>query len=117
MKLFCKQCKIQISNNLIKLEDKNLLNENDGEDYIPQGYYIIDDGDYYSTEGNLIINIKDIINTERHSDKSRLNGCCGLDGLDGLNIVCINNHELGTEKSDCWMAKCICIEPDLVEMK
>jgi hypothetical protein len=28
---------------------------------------------------------------------------CGLDGMDGPNLVCVNGHEIGTEKSDCWM--------------
>ncbi len=41
-------------------------------------------------------------NTE---DSSRLNGCCGLDGCDGLNKKCQCGAYIGTEKSDCWTPK------------
>jgi len=32
----------------------------------------------------------------------RLNGCCGLDGCDGPNKICLCGEHVGTEKSDCW---------------
>ena len=115
MKLVCKLCNIEITNHLVELQNLNLLNENDGEDYIPSGFYIVGDGRYDSrSKGRIIINLNDLINSKHHSDASRLNGCCGLDGLDGINTVCINNHEIGTENSDCWMAHYITIEPDMI---
>src|SRR6266571_1330633 len=49
----------------------------------------------------LIVGI--LSGTKHHSDYHRRNGCCGLDGMDGPNLVCPNAHEVGTEKSDCWM--------------
>ena len=61
--------------------------------------------DYSSTPGRVLVNLRDLIGTKRHADSRRLNGCCGLDGLDGANLVCVNGHEVGTEKSDCWMAQ------------
>jgi hypothetical protein len=50
----------------------------------------------------VIVNIADLVSIRRHPDFRRLNGCCGLDGCDGPNLVCTNGHEIGTEKSDCW---------------
>lgn len=33
----------------------------------------------------------------------RLNGCCGLDGCDGPNMLCrVCEAEVGTMQSDCW---------------
>lgn len=61
------------------------------------------------------MNLNDLINSKYHSDSSRLNGCCGNDGLDGINRVCKNNHEIGTEKSDCWMPHFISLDPKLIE--
>lgn len=115
MKLFCKICNVEITKSIIELQDLKQLNETDGEDYIPAGFYTVGDGKYdANSKGKIIININDMLNTKHHSNASRLNGCCGLDGLDGINTVCINEHELGTESSDCWMAHYISLEPDLV---
>lgn len=112
----CKNCSVTLTNNLIELKDKSLINENDGEDYIPEGFYIIGNEDYHSImKDRIVINIKDLINSTNHWDRKRLNGCCGLDGTDGINKICINNHEICTEKSDCWMAHFVIFEPDLVE--
>lgn len=116
MKLVCKTCNVEITKHLIELHDFNLLNNDDGEDYIPLGFYMIgygkDNKDYPT---KIIINLKDLINSKHHFDTSRLNGCCGLDGCDGINTVCINNHELGTENSDCWMPHYISLESDLIK--
>jgi hypothetical protein len=115
MKLVCKICNVEITKKLTELQDFNQLNEVAGEDYIPSSFYVIGDGVYDSkSQGKIIVNIKDLINTKHHSDTSRLNGCCGLDGLDGINTVCINNHELGTENSDCWMSHYVSLEQDLI---
>jgi hypothetical protein len=118
MPLFCRKCNISVSNQLQELTDTTLLNEKDGEPHIPKGYYIISDGGYYtSTEGKLIINISDLINCKNHRDKRRLGGCCGLDGLDGPNKVCRNGHEIGTERSDCWLAHAFLFEIDTANIQ
>ncbi|MCY8235263.1 hypothetical protein [Priestia endophytica] len=115
MKLICNACKLEVSKNLTELKDLNLLDENSGKDYIPQGFFIIDDGqEDIQTKGFIIINVKDLINSNYHSDGSRLNGCCGYDGLDGMNRVCLNDHEIGTENSDCWMPHYVALNPDLI---
>ena len=115
MKLICQNCKIEISKQVTELKDINFLNENNGEDYIPEGFFMVDSGlEDIKTKGYIIINIKDLLNSNYHPDGSRLNGCCGYDGLDGVNRVCNNNHEIGTENSDCWMPHFIALNPDLV---
>ncbi|WP_419392793.1 hypothetical protein [Cytobacillus praedii] len=115
MKLICEICKIEISKEVTKLENLIFLNENEGQDYIPQGFYIGNDGKAgIELKGSIIINIKDLINSNLHPNESRLNGCCGYDGLDGMNRVCLNNHEIGTENSDCWMPHFVALNPDLV---
>ncbi|MFE9428621.1 hypothetical protein ACFYNO_37400 [Kitasatospora sp. NPDC006697] len=44
--------------------------------------------------------------TAPHPSSSRRNGCCGLDGMDGPNLVCGGcGAEVGTEQSDCWTGR------------
>lgn len=115
MKLICKTCKTIISKEVVELKDLKLLNDIDGKDYIPEGFFIVGSQEEYpSKKGLIIINIKDLINSKHHSDESRLNGCCGQDGQDGMNRICVNNHEIGTENSDCWMAHFIGLDPEYV---
>jgi hypothetical protein len=116
MKIICQQCNVEVSKQVTELDDLSLLKQNDGEAYIPEGFFIVDnDKEDIRTKGTIIINLKDLINSKYHSDESRLNGCCGYDGLDGINRVCVNNHEIGTENSDCWMPHFIALEPLLVK--
>ncbi len=36
-------------------------------------------------------------------DPAKLNGCCGLDGCDGPNLLCGNcGAEVATLRTDCW---------------
>ncbi|OZT11108.1 hypothetical protein CHN50_18370 [Priestia aryabhattai] len=101
---------MDISNVLTELNDMSLLKEEMEEDYIPQGYFlIVDEDDEVDKKGTIIINMKDLINSKHHPDGDRLNGCCGLDGM---NRVCLNGHEIGTENSDCWMPHYIAINPN-----
>ncbi|MFS0861092.1 hypothetical protein [Fredinandcohnia sp. 179-A 10B2 NHS] len=116
MKVICRQCNVEISKQVVELHDLTLLTKKDGEDYIPEGFYIVDTGEEVLDEkGTIIINLKDLLNSKYHHNRRRLNGCCGYDGVDGVNRVCINNHEIGTEKSDCWMPHYIALQSDLVE--
>ncbi|MFL0366235.1 hypothetical protein ACH0BF_24975 [Pseudobacillus sp. 179-B 2D1 NHS] len=116
MRLACQTCDTVISNELIELKDLSRLNKKDGQDYIPKGFFIIDNQEFYlRLKGSIMVNIKDLINSKYHSDVSRLNGCCGRDGLDGMNRTCFNNHEIGTEMSDCWMPHCVALNPHLVK--
>ncbi|HEU4471568.1 MAG TPA: hypothetical protein VFR58_10820, partial [Flavisolibacter sp.] len=88
---------------LEKISGPYELSEQDKDDYLPRGYFMFDDDEYFTgSKGKLIINKFDLINCKDHPDQNRLNGCYVLAGLDGINKVCCNGHEIATEKSDCW---------------
>ncbi len=108
--LECSICRLPVTKVLKRLEDTSPLSDEDNADednadLLPAGFCIIGDGSYYSEPaGQLLINCEDAINTKYHPDQSRLvGGCCGLDGSNGMNLVCLNGHEVGTMRSDCWM--------------
>src|ERR1700735_5278426 len=95
----CTKCGTVLTVPLLEFIDDSMLSEKEGSDYIPRGYYVMSDGGLFTnTEGQFIVNLKDAVNTKRHSDARRLNGCCGLDGCDGMNTLCENGHEVGTER-------------------
>jgi len=99
------------------VQESRKRNENDGQDYIPRGFYLIQEETAYEIfKGSIIINSKDLINSNHHSDSSRLNGCCGLDGCVGMNRVCLQDHEIGTEYSDCWRFHKVVLNPELVQL-
>ncbi|MFD4609688.1 hypothetical protein ACFWOT_16620 [Streptomyces sp. NPDC058440] len=51
----------------------------------------------------FILHPDDVPGTVPHPDHGRRNGCCGLDGQDGPNLVCAAcGSEVATEQSDCW---------------
>jgi len=103
---------------LTELTDFSRLNTEDGQDYVPVGYYVILKDSFFSgAAGKYAINLKDLSIRKYHSLPSRLNGCCGLDGCDGCNLVDGAENEIGTEKSDCWMPHCAILEPDRVILK
>ena len=73
MKLICRTCKIEISKELTELENLNLLNTNDGQDYISEGFFIIDNRKAdIELEGAIIINIKDCISQLKIEPQSTL---------------------------------------------
>ncbi len=50
-----------------------------------------------------IVHPDDVPGAALHPDARRLNGCCGLSGQDGPNLVCANcGEEVATKESDCW---------------
>ncbi|MFD5704210.1 hypothetical protein [Streptomyces lasiicapitis] len=77
---------------------------------MPQGSYAI--SPYCDV---FILNPNDITGVTRHPDRGRLNGCCGLDGLDGPNLVCdACGAEVATQQSDCWSQQLIALIPNSV---
>lgn len=119
MKVFVsRKSGVVITRPLAQLVSRELISEKDGTDYIPAGYYItLDDSFFFGVAGKYAINLKDIIRKRNHTEPWRLNGCCGLDGCDGLNLLDENGNEIGTEKSDCWMPHCAILEPDKVRIQ
>ena len=117
MKVYCKTCGITLTRDLALYEGK-CFNEADGQNYINPGFYTISDGEYFTASENcVIVNTADVFNLENHLDESKLHGCCGMAGTDGPNKICINGHEVATEKSDCWMAHAIIFETDKTILK
>lgn len=115
--LRCVHCHAVLTRSLRPLGDATMLCQEDGQDIIPRGAVMVSDGSFFrGTEGQFIVNPKDLLNTRHHSDHRRLNGCCGLDGCDGKNTVCVNGHEVGTERSDCWMPHAIHFDLTAVEI-
>ncbi|MEU8825204.1 hypothetical protein [Streptomyces sp. NPDC048636] len=58
----------------------------------------------------------DVHGTELTSLRGRRNGCCGLDGCDGPNLVCRGcAAEVATEYSDCWTPQEVVLVPAAVE--
>src|SRR3989339_1363957 len=98
--IYCKKCGIQLSKTLEKLENVLLVTKEPKKEFLPKGYYyLMDDLESDEKLQSYIINLKDLMNTSAPLG----NGCCGQDGMDGLNTTCIHGHKIGTENSDCWM--------------
>lgn len=117
MKLYCKYCGLQLTEDLILLSDETLLNDKDNEALIPVGYYIQSGGEYLPAyTNNIIVNSINLLNTIDHYEIGRLNGCCGLDGQDGPNKICLNEHEVAIEYSDCWMCHAVVFIPEAIEV-
>ncbi|MFF9178656.1 hypothetical protein [Streptomyces sp. NPDC014793] len=77
---------------------------------MPRGAYAVS-----PHTGVFVLNPADISKVARHPDRGRLNGCCGLDGLDGPNLVCdACGTEVATQQSDCWSQQLIALVPDAV---
>jgi hypothetical protein len=118
MKVYCKKCKMELTGELTPLPGEGMLSDIDKKSCIPVGYYYASKGEVYTdSNGQILVNLGDLVNVKNHTDPSRLNGCCGLDGTDGLNKTCGNGHEVGTEHSDCWMPWAMAFEPTKVFLK
>lgn len=113
----CAASGLALTKPLRRLEDLSLLVFADQADHIPVGFYSYVDGDFRTQfDGEIVVNLKDSVNTKHTDDLRRLNGCCGLDGDDGMNTLCMNGHEVGTECSDCWMPCGLVLHKNCVKM-
>ena len=99
----CTRCGLVITRKLRLLPESMPLDHAAGHDLLPPGNYFVSPGEFEPEKaGDYLVNLKDLQNCKHHSDLRRRNGCCGLDGFDGFNLVCDHGHEIGTERSDCW---------------
>jgi hypothetical protein len=116
----CAHCGLPLTEPLAELTEGSEHNYTDASDLLPSGFYFIagltEDkyGWWPNSADNYLVNLKDIRNTKHHHDSRRLNGCCGLDGRDGRNLLCANDHEVGTGHSDCWMPHFAAFDPATV---
>jgi len=76
-----------------------------------------EDGSYFhGRQGAYIAHIDDVIHTHLTADNRRLNGCCGLDGLDGPNLQCDGcGNYVAVKMTDCWESHCIVFEESATE--
>lgn len=117
MKVYCKVCDLPLTNE-IKFYTGKSFGEAEKQNFIQKEFYTISDGEFFNgSEGRIIVNIEDLINSINHTDRSRLNGCCGLDGYDGPNKLCNNKHEVASEFSDCWMPRAVIFEKEKIILK
>jgi uncharacterized protein (TIGR02996 family) len=113
----CAACRLPLTAPLWPLADDLWLSGSDGTALVPAGYYWPSDGTVWGgTEGHYCVNLSDLRNVRPHPEPGRRNGCCGVDGCDGVNTVCGNGHEVGTECSDCWMPHFLHLAPASVEV-
>ena len=65
----------------------------------------------------FVLNPDDVKSTDLHPDPHRQGGCCGLDGLNGPNLICARcGAEIGTKESDCWTQQQVVMLPEAVSL-
>jgi hypothetical protein len=112
----CRKCGATLSSSVRLVAEGVDLRGIDGQPALNSGQYAVSDGEHFTRfAGCFVLHLSDVVGTRRHSDRGRLNGCCGLDGCDGPNILCECGAEIGTEKSDCWMPHGLLLDPTAVD--
>ncbi|MFI8242518.1 hypothetical protein ACIF83_35550 [Streptomyces sp. NPDC085866] len=76
---------------------------------IPRGRYAIDPepfthGQVPGLPGDIVLHPEDAVGLLEHPDERRSEGCCGPEGLFGINRICPCGAEVGTLLADCWTA-------------
>jgi len=112
----CRTCRLPLSLPLRIVTDQWLIFEEDNRENVQRGFYFCGDFGAWGEHGHYCLNLNDRVNCRHHPDSQRLHGCCGLHGCSGPNTVCRNGHEVGTERSDCWMPHGLWLDPNLVNV-
>lgn len=117
MHIVCKQCGARLSEEL-RLGDADECNTEDGKAYVVRGTTIQnDDSFFHQNVGGYVANVDDVLNTRLTEVARRLAGSCGLDGMDGPNLLCDQcGAEVAIKKTDCWMPHCVLFEPIATEL-
>ena len=112
MHLVCRHCSTRLTANL-QLVPLAVQNEAMGEDLLPPGQLMKEDGSSFQHEaGYFLANVADAEQMQLTSDSRRLNGCCGLDGCDGPNLQCeICGTYVATKRTDCWTPHYVAFDP------
>jgi hypothetical protein len=114
IKIYCKECEVELTSELAEIPETDLCWE-EGMDIMLENNFSI----FMNTHTNkksLVVALADY-NLKKHPDLNRFSGCCGSDGSNGLNILCVNNHEVATEVSDCWTGHYIEFDKDKIIIK
>src|SRR5687767_4153078 len=100
----CPTCGQAVTRPLAPLPPGQRVCFEDGQPAVPAGYFASSDEESWTGSTDCPLGkLPDLVGTPHHPDPGRANGCCGLDGCDGPNLVCGAGHEIGTERSDCWI--------------
>lgn len=92
---------------------------------MPTGTWAVDtqprtsfsDSDSNGAIGCLVVHPDDGLGLGRHPDALRNSGCCGHDGLDGVNRRCSQCHtDVATLVDDCWTVVELRFEPSAVRV-
>ena len=97
IKIYCRKCKIRLTEELLEMEEEKITFP-DCEEAIPEGRFV------FQTDSqvlSILINRNQEL-LKNHLNPYRVHGCCGSDGTNGYNKLCLNNHEVATEFSDCY---------------
>ncbi len=115
LQLHCSTCGVALTNPLsLVSNDPFDLCETDGEPRLAKGGYYIAADDDWAADGHYVVNVDDLMNVANHALPGRLNGCCGLDGCDGINTICCNGHDVAIRRTDCWMPHYVAFPPAFV---
>ena len=112
IRIYCKKCHLNLTDNLVEVDEKN-IREEDNVEAINKNSFSVTTANgrkqlIVALDGYYLIN---------HPDQNRFHGCCGSSGSDGLNKLCANGHEVATEVSDCWLPHYIEFDLDKVIVK
>jgi hypothetical protein len=109
IKIYCKECGSELTNELTEFPVENLRWQD--EDIIPKNSFSIVDNK------QLIILAISEYNLMNHANIDRFNGYSGSDGTNGLNKLCLKGHEVATECSDYWTGNYIGFAVDKLIIK
>jgi uncharacterized protein (TIGR02996 family) len=116
MVLRCAVCRLPLTVPLNPLGGVVWLSQADATPLVPAGFLWKSDGTVWNgTADHYCVNLADLRNSRPHPDPHRRVGCCGPSGHDGVNTICRNGHEVGTECSDCWMPHFLHWDPKATE--
>ena len=106
-RLLCRECGAALSRALAETTSEAKYRHKDGEQVIPVGFFaraenvIIKNARFYGAkDGEVLVGVADLPFALAGGSR---NGCCGPTGMHGFNIMCENEHFVGTECGDCWM--------------
>ncbi|MFB6894129.1 hypothetical protein ACFCX4_33015 [Kitasatospora sp. NPDC056327] len=104
----CANCLLPLTGSLRRARPSADAGKRSGHRTAPPG---ITRGTYAADpDGGFLLHPDDAPGTAPHPDHRRRNGCCGLDGLDGPNLVCSAcGTEVATRQSDCWTPNLIAL--------
>lgn len=112
IKIYCKICGIAVTEPLLEI-NQNSLRMEDATDALQKGQFAVTT---FNDAAELMICIEEGY-LKNHPDPVKFQGCCGSSGIDGLNKLCNNGHEVATEFSDCYMPHYVQFDLDSIMIK